>query len=121
MPCRSNHGSALHTFNTRCGVNASPTASAGGNADCGSPSVATLFATPWMSPTLSLDRVPAIELSEELDELALSLEPTWSYPSVRTASSPNMHCYLATHQYGRPIVELNRESLKEHWNLRCTI
>jgi hypothetical protein len=75
-PYISNHGSARHIFNTGGGISASPTAPARGNVDCGSPSTAILFATPRMSPTLSLARIPTIELSEESDELALSLELT---------------------------------------------
>jgi hypothetical protein len=42
----------------------------------------------------------------------MSLEPTRSRPNAGTTSSPNMHRYLAIHQYRRPIVELSREPLK---------
>jgi hypothetical protein len=59
------HDNARCTFNTKVGVSASPTAPPGGNTDCGSPSDATLFATPRMAPELSPGWVPNIELFEE--------------------------------------------------------
>jgi hypothetical protein len=75
-PRRSIHDSARRTFNAGVGISASPAAPLGRNADCRSPSIATLFATPRTSPTLSLARVSTIELYGESDELTLSLQST---------------------------------------------
>jgi hypothetical protein len=120
-PRKSNHGSTHRTFNTGGGVGASPATPASGNIDCGSPSVATLFATPRMSPALSPARFPTIELSEESDDLALSLEPTWSHPTTGAASTSKVYCYFATFQYRRPIVELSNEPLNGQRHLRRTL